>query len=301
MSQNEHPVIVDFINYLKTERGLAPLTVESYLRDIKQFQEFLINEYQSSQHLTSFEIIDIQLFLGELSKRNLTASTRQRKLSSLRLFTKFLIHEQLRQDNPLVTIASPKEGDKLPKFLSINEMQRLLEAPKLNTLYGVRDRVMLEVMYATGLRVSELCQLSLDQTQLDFGFIRVIGKGKKERLIPISERLNVFLDQYLNQIRPQLLKDKETNLVFLTQRGSGFTRQGFWKNLKKYLIVAGLSEDISPHTLRHSFASHLLQNGANLRVIQDLLGHENISTTEVYTHLNTSHLRHIYNQSHPRE
>ena len=240
-------------------------------------------------------------YLLNLKERNYAATTAARKVAAAKSFFSFMVTEGSIKDNPTLNVTSPRVGKSLPKPISINQAMLLLEQPaKLATPEAKRDKAMLELLYASGMRVSELVSLNLDDISIDAGNVRCFGKGHKERLIPIAPRAALTIKEYLQEARPYLTRDDTKQALFLNARGERLTRQGLWQILKGYAKSAGLDKEITPHTLRHSFATHMLNGGADLRSVQELLGHANISTTQVYTHLTTEHVRRIYEKSHPR-
>jgi integrase/recombinase XerD len=287
-----------FIHFLRVEKGLASNTLEAYSRDLLAFLRFL--ESRGISDLTEPRAETLYAYLKILRSRELSSRSQARSLSSLRSFFRFLQEEGLRQDNPLLPIQGPKPGRSLPKTLSGLEVETLLNQPRPDQPRGLRDGAMLEVLYASGLRVSELVSLTLDQLEMEAGLIRAIGKGSKERLIPMSSLARRRLDEYLRTGRQHLLKGKNSPYLFLNNRGGRLSRQGFWKILGGYCRQAGIARRVSPHTLRHSFATHLLEGGADLRSIQTLLGHADISTTQIYTSVTSEHLREVYRRYHPR-
>lgn len=293
--------IEEFVRYLVIDLNRAPNTVQSYQRDLQKFAEFM--QQQSIVTVTSIQEREIRLFLSALNQANYSATSTSRMLSALRQFFLYLQKEKIRSDNPIGLIHRPKKAQRLPKTLSTQQVDRLLLAPDTQTLHGIRDRAIFELMYATGLRVSELITLQLDHLHLELGFIQTVGKGNKERLLPIFDEAVVWIERYLNQVRPQFVIKKDVtagNTLFVTERGKAFTRQGVWKNLAKYVQIAGIDQKVSPHMLRHSFATHLLENGGDLRLVQELLGHQDISTTQIYTHVSTQRLQQVYRQHFPR-
>jgi len=290
-------LLEQFYHHLTAERGLAPLTLESYAHDLQDFREFLRQQDRESWEEATME--DFQNYLSSLQSRGLSARSRARRLSALRQFFRFLQREERLPANPVELLDSPRLPLKLPKVLSEREVEALLDAVDASTPHGRRDAALLEVLYATGLRVSELVGLTLKQVDLRRGVIRPLGKGHKERLVPMVPQAVEKLKVYLNEGRPQLLKGKDSRFVFVNQRGGPLTRQGFWKILQRYARLAGLGR-LSPHTLRHSFATHLLARGANLRVLQLLLGHADLATTQIYTHLDVERLKSTHKKAHPR-
>lgn len=293
-------LIEEFNRYLLIDQGKSMNTVKSYQQDLTKFIQFL--EEQEINQVNDIEQVTIQLFLAHLRQLGYANSTTSRMISSLKQFFIYLMKEGVIQQNPLTLIQGPKKVQRLPKVLTMKEVDNLIQAPDTKTLWGLRDRAILEVMYATGLRVSELTHLSLEELHLDLGFIQTIGKGDKERLVPLGEEAEFWLDQYLELVRTSFASKSKnaTSAVFLTERGQQFTRQGIWKNLKKYVALANVDADVSPHMLRHSFATHLLENGADLRMVQELLGHADISTTQIYTHISKQRLQKVYRQYFPR-
>jgi integrase/recombinase XerD len=291
-------IVADFRHYLIVEKGLSENTVENYTRDIRRYTAFL-----KTQHATNFaqDRFMVLNFLATLKTAGLAANSVIRIVSSLRKFYRFLWENQLVKIDPMQQIDSPKREQHLPQVLSQSEVSRLLATPDTSTPLGLRDRTILEVMYATGLRVSELTHLKLDELHLSLGLIQTIGKGDKERLIPIGDVAIKWIKRYLADVRPTFIRPgQHPNELFLNHYGRPFTRQGIWKNLKQVVRDAGIDKDVTPHTLRHSFATHLLENGADLRVVQELLGHSDISTTQIYTHVSQKHLRQVYDRYHPR-
>lgn len=291
----------DFAHYLKIDQDKSDNTIQAYLRDLTFFFD-----YCDKSSIDQWEQVDyafVQSYLNDLHQKNYATSSTSRMLSSLRQFFHYLLKEQIITLNPMQKVLGPKKEKHLPASLSLDQVEKILQAPDTSEYIGLRDRAILELMYATGLRVSELTHLSLRDLHLDLGFIQTIGKGNKERLLPIGEEAAYWLNQYLQDVRPLFLAKKtsrHTQHVFLNQRGNPFTRQGIWKNLNKYVQIAGISMDVSPHMLRHSFATHLLENGADLRMVQELLGHSNISTTQIYTHISKHRLQEVYRDHFPR-
>lgn len=290
-------LLEQFYHHLSAERGLAPLTLESYAHDLQDFREFLFTLARTAWEEVTLE--DLQNYLGALEARGLSARSRARRLSALRQFFRFLVREEKISANPVELLDSPRLPMKLPKVLGEREVAALLATTDPATPWGQRDGALLEVLYATGLRVSELVGLTLKQVDLRRGVVRVRGKGNKERVVPLVPPAVEKLSLYLAQGRPHLIKGRESHFLFLNRRGGRLSRQGFWKILKHYALQAGIRE-LSPHTLRHSFATHLLSRGANLRVLQLLLGHADLATTQIYTHLDAARLREIHKKAHPR-
>ena len=277
---------------------MADNTIQSYGNDLKQLLAFL-----KTAAITDFNQVTRKIILDFLQKKfDQTSSPRTvtRMVTSLRKFFQYLLEEEIIKTDPMLLIDTPKATQHLPAVLSPAEIDRLLAIPDVSRPLGIRDRAILEVMYATGLRVSELVNLKLADLHLELGLIQTLGKGQKERVIPIGSQAVKWLEKYLQTVRPQLLKQNKSIYVFLNFHGKKMTRQGIWKNLKQIVKQAKINKDVTPHTLRHSFATHILENGADLRVVQELLGHADISTTQIYTHLSKKKLQKIYNRFHPR-
>lgn len=285
--------------YLRGVLGLSANTVQNYCGDVAKYCQFL-KTYRKRTHPEDIETEDIRAYLANLKRRGIATSSQARVLTSLKSFHKFLLQEKYATRNVAQAIAAPKRKKKLPLILSFQETEELLSSLKSDSPAALRNKAMIELMYSSGIRVSELVNLRLGDLHLQMGFLKVFGKGKKERLIPIGEYAVDVLKQYLREARPLLLKNKQTDFLFLNIRGTGITRESFWKILKKQVEEAGIKKNITPHTLRHSFASHMLERGLDLRLIQELLGHEDISTTEIYTHIRDVKLKETYLDAHPR-
>ena len=288
----------DFIYHLSVEKGLADNTLDSYQRDLRKYLQFL-----QAQNINSFGQTSrrqITAYLSEQQSKGLAPSTITRSLASIRSFYQYLLKEQIITENPAVELESPKSEKKLPHVLSFQDIELLLEQPRTDCIIGMRDKAMLELIYATGIRVSELVSLNLNHANIKMGFLRCDGKGGKERMIPLGSVAIKSLQDYLKYSREKYVKNKEEKALFLNQHGNRLTRQGFWKILKKYVLRAGFNTEITPHTLRHSFATHLLENGADLRSVQEMLGHADISTTQIYTQVTRKKIKEIYDQAHPR-
>lgn len=294
-----------FLNYLTVEKGYSEHTIAAYHNDLNGLADFTRAEASKQGSTPSWANFSRQNMLShmlDLKERGYVATTIARKVAAARSFFGFLVAEGIIKTNPTENMSSPSVGRALPKPISISQVRLLLEQPnKLSTAEAKRDRVMLELLYASGMRISELVALNLGDvnTEGDY-YVRCFGKGHKERIIPIYEQIAMTVKKYIEETRPQLAHDKNEEALFLNARGERLTRQGFWQKLKAYAKSAGLDTQISPHTLRHSFATHMLSGGADLRSVQELLGHANISTTQVYTHLTTEHIRRTYDKSHPR-
>jgi integrase/recombinase XerD len=291
-------LLQDFVYYLSVEKGLAANTLDSYGRDLNKYLHYL-----SQNGITDFAETgreEISRFLGVQREMGLAPASVTRSLAAVRSFYQFLMKEQIIDVNPARELETPRAEKHLPQVLSCDDVELLLEQPECGKVGGQRDRAMLEILYATGIRVSELVSLDMNNVNIKMGFLRCIGKGSKERMIPLGSVAIKSLQDYLNNSRGKIIKNKEEKALFLNQQGKRLTRQGFWKILKKYSRKAGINGDITPHTLRHSFATHLLENGADLRSVQEMLGHADISTTQIYTHLTRQKIKDIYNQTHPR-
>ncbi|RPF49355.1 integrase/recombinase XerD [Thermodesulfitimonas autotrophica] len=287
----------EFLDYVRVERGLARNTILAYRSDIAHFLTFL----QKRSFAVPAGLRDGMIaYLLELQRMGLSAATVARRTAALKSFFGFLTRLDYLPDDPAAELSSPKLIQRLPRVLTPQEVERILTAPRPNTPAGLRDRAMLELAYASGLRVSELVGLDIDSVNLEAGYVRVFGKGARERVVPVGRAARQSLRDYLRRGRPILCGRCRGKALFLNRRGERMTRQGFWKLLKHYAQAAGINKNLSPHTLRHSFATHMLENGADLRVVQELLGHADISTTQIYTHLTGRRLREIYELAHPR-
>jgi len=296
--------INSFLNYLAVEKGFSENTVVAYRNDLYQLASFVEEEATKRGSIPSWASFGRQgmlSYLLNLKERNYAATTAARKVAATKSFFGFMVAEGNIKDNPTQNVSSPRVGRSLPKPISVSQVRRLLEQPsKLSTPEAKRDRAMLELLYACGMRVSELVSLNLGDVDTEGGYVRCFGKGYKERLIPIYKQAALAVAEYVTQARPHLAHNSEQRALFLNRRGQRLTRQGFWQILKGYAKSAELDKEVTPHTLRHSFATHMLSGGADLRSVQELLGHANISTTQVYTHLTTEHIRRTYEKSHPR-
>jgi integrase/recombinase XerD len=289
----------EFSDSLWLEDGLSRNTLESYRRDLNKFATWL--EQQRGVPILETTHADIQGFLAHLfTQQKAKATSTGRAISSLKRLFRYLLRQNKIATDPTLQIATPKLPRSLPKSLTEQDVEQLLDAPHVQTPLGLRDRTMLEVLYATGLRVSELVTLSVSQVSLDMGVVRVMGKGSKERLVPLGEEALDWIRRYLAEGRPALLTGKLSDALFITARAKSMTRQMFWYLIKKHAKHGGLNKSLSPHTLRHAFATHLLNHGADLRVVQMLLGHADISTTQIYTHVARERLKQLHAQHHPR-
>lgn len=290
--------LIDYIHYLQIERGLSDNTVSAYRRDLTQYKQFVKAKKKSSwDEIERHHIIE---YLATLKESNKSTATISRTISSIRSFHQFLLNDQIVSKDVSIHIELPKQGRTLPDVLSLEEVEKLLNINARDPL-SIRNKAMLELLYATGLRVTELIDLDMSDIHLSMGFVRCIGKGNKERIVPIGTLASEAIEDYINHSRPVLLKRKESETkLFLNHHGRPLSRQGFWKLLKRLALEAGLTKEITPHTLRHSFATHLLENGADLRSVQEMLGHADISTTQIYTHVSKARLTDAYKQFHPR-
>jgi integrase/recombinase XerD len=285
-----------FLHHLRVERGLAKNTIESYSRDLMKFFDFLEARSLSPLDVSQADLMDfISSLAGPLSIRSIA-----RHISALKVFYRFLVSDDRIKTNPARLLSAPKLPRRLPGVLSRIEVDRLLSQPDSSTSRGQRDRAMLELLYATGLRVSELVGLKILNINLEAGFVRTVGKGSKERMVPVGAKALEALSDYLAHGRPALLKRRSSSFLFISSRGKPITRQGFWKIIKRYGLKAGIRKELTPHSLRHSFASHLLECGADLRSVQIMLGHADISTTQIYTHVTRERLKQIHEKYHPR-
>jgi len=295
--------IDNFLNYIKVEKGLSRNTIDAYKNDLNQLASFVEEEAAKNSSMPSWAVFGrkgMMSYLLNLKERNYAATTTARKVAAIRSFFDFLTSEGVIKDNPSQDLSSPKIGRSLPKPISISQIRQLLDEPaRQGKPEAKRDTAILHLLYASGMRVSELVSLNLNDLDLKGGFVRCFGKGNKERMIPIHDRAVQIVDEYIKGVRARLVHNRKETALFLNARGERLTRQGLWQILKEYAKAADL-EKITPHTLRHSFATHMLSGGADLRSVQELLGHANISTTQVYTHLTTEHIRRTYEKSHPR-
>jgi integrase/recombinase XerD len=285
-----------YLDHLKVEPGLSPLTVEAYAHDLGTFAAYLGEEGVA---VGDADLTAVAGYLLSLSDAGQSARSQARRLSSLRGFFLYLVAERHVSRDPTELVDGPRLGRRLPGVLTVEEVARLLDAPPTGTPRGVRDRAMLQTMYAAGLRVSELCGLELGDVNLEAGFVAAFGKGRKRRVVPLGEVARDAIEAYLGQVRGRWAREGERRM-FVTHRGRGMTRQGFWKLIKRYAAGAGITKSLSPHKLRHSFATHLLLGGADLRAVQTMLGHADIATTQIYTHVTGDHLAQAHAKYHPR-
>ena len=292
-------ILIDqFLNYLVVEKGLSKKTVAAYSRDINRYRIFIAEN--KSLHFSEADTPLILKHLILLRKSGLAARSRARHLVAIRGLYRFLVQEKVLRNDPARLIDLPKTSLKLPHVFSKKEIVRLLETPDSSKPLGVRDAAMLELLYAAGLRVSELVNLKLQNINLEGGFVRIFGKGSKERIVQIGIHAQEKIRHYLNFVRPLRLKQAPSPYLFIARAGKPMTRQGFWKLLRRYALQAGFNKKITPHSLRHSFASHLLEGGADLRAVQIMLGHVDISTTQIYTHVTRDRLKKLHQKFHPR-
>ncbi|MCF6150163.1 MAG: site-specific tyrosine recombinase XerD [Candidatus Kuenenia sp.] len=291
-------LIDSFINYLLVECGSARNTIHSYQSDLQLFLKFLL-----SKNIHDFGDIRpnvITSFIISEKQRGQSINSINRAIVSVRMFYKFLILEGKLQKNPLVSLNNPKLWKKLPDVLPIHKIEDLLSAADTETKLGIRNKAILELLYATGARVSEVATISLDGINLEYGYIKCKGKGSKERIVPLGGKASLAIQEYLNTVRPKIKNSQSNRNLFLSKNGRPLRREDIWFVVKNCALKAGIAENISPHKLRHSFATHLLENGADLRSVQEMLGHVNISTTQIYTHVNKQHLKTIHQRFHPR-
>ena len=292
-------LLEEFLNYLSVERGLSDNTIVAYRQDLNKYSAYL--NRRKVDLLENSDRKVITNFLLYLKDRNLAATSIARVLVAIKMFYRFLNRERYIKEDITSVLESPKLWKRLPEVLTVSEVENLLKIPRGGDWMAVRDRAAMELMYATGMRVSEVINLKVDNLNLDIGFVRCIGKGQKERIVPLGSIAREAVKRYLTQTRPKLVKRlKPVKTLFLTRLGKKMTRQSFWKMIKKYARTAGLDRGVTPHTLRHSFATHLLERGADLRAVQEMLGHADIATTQAYTHINRNRLKQIHKKYHPR-
>ena len=286
-----------FMSYLNTEKGLAKNSIDSYRRDLLYYLDFL--ESRQVRHLKKVSESDLAHFVYELKEKGRAPSTISRHLASIRSFYSYLLREKVVHRDPTAHMESPKVIKKVPEILTIEEVEFLMNAPDLDDPSGLRDKAMLELLYASGAKVSEMLSVDVDEVNLSLGYVKCTNKTR-ERIIPLGKYAIETLENYLQKGRPGFTKDTQEQALFLNQQGKRLSRQGFWKLIKKYSLKADIKKDITPHTLRHSFAAHLLENGADLRSVQEMLGHADISTTQIYTRITKPKLREVYTKAHPR-
>ncbi|MDO8579945.1 MAG: site-specific tyrosine recombinase XerD [Candidatus Omnitrophota bacterium] len=288
----------DFLNYLSVERGLAQNTILAYGRDLKQYMKYMNG--QGIQRVSQVKRDRITEYMFHQKKQELSANSIGRSLAAIKMFHRFLVRERLAQEDPTYLVDTPKLWKRIPDVLSVKEIEAMLEASQGKNWQAIRDNAILELFYASGMRVSELVDLKLDSINLELGYVRCLGKGRKERIIPIGKRACGAVKKYCSTTRQKLAKDQMTLILFLSRLGKRISRQSIWKLIKQYGRKANIKKVIKPHTLRHSFATHLLEHGADLRSVQEMLGHADISTTQIYTHVDRERLKSVHKQFHPR-
>ncbi|MDD3987379.1 MAG: site-specific tyrosine recombinase XerD [Candidatus Omnitrophica bacterium] len=291
-------LIDTFLNYLSIERGLSNNTIISYREDLNNYLTFIENKNIDS--LSKISKDNITGFMLAQRDKGIAPNSVARRLAAIRMFHRFLARERILKNDPSTLVDSPKLWKRVPDALTLNEVEALIAQPNVHNSQGTRDRAILETLYATGMRVSEAVNLKKDNVNLDIGFLRCIGKGDKERIIPLGKKAIASISRYIKESRPKFLKDKASEFLFVSRSGKKISRQSFWKIIKKYAKLARIKKPIKPHTLRHSFATHLLEHGADLRSVQEMLGHSDISTTQIYTHVNKDRLKSVHRQFHPR-
>ncbi|MCK5370622.1 MAG: site-specific tyrosine recombinase XerD [Cyclobacteriaceae bacterium] len=297
---NWDKLIRQFANYLRLERSLSDNSIQAYVRDVAKLKQFVENS-NNPIGPTKLSAEAIQEFLQKIGEIGMSAYSQSRILSGIKSFYSYLEYEDILVDNPAALIDSPKLGRKLPEVLNIFEIEKLLESIDMSKPEGARNRAMVETLYSSGLRVSELVNLKMNQIYFDIGFLRIIGKGNKERLVPVGKSAIKYIKIYIEEIRCHLrIKPGFENYVFLNRRGKNLTRVMVFTIIKKLVKVSGIDKTVSPHTFRHSFATHLVEGGADLRAVQEMLGHESITTTEIYTHLDREYLKQVVEEFHPR-
>lgn len=291
-------LLEQFLNYLSVEKGLRPKSLEAYRRDLQDW--FAFAEERGRKVIDTTVESLLTLFMVSMYDKQLSPRSMARKSSALKGFYRFLLREGITDFDPTSLLERPKIGRPLPKIMSIQEIERILQQPDLSTPFGLRDKAMLELLYATGIRESELISLQLGQLNANAEFLTVEGKGGRERVVPVGAFALKAIDEYLLSGRPQLCKDITERTIFLNPYGKPMSRMGVWKVIKKYSIMAGISHDVSPHVFRHSCATHLLEGGASIMAVQEILGHVDVSTTQIYTHLTTKDLKDVHRKAHPR-
>ena len=292
-------LIGEFINYIAVERGLAKNTLSAYTRDLKKYLEFLAGKKATNPNSIARE--HVTAFMMSLKKDGLSTTSICRNLAAIKMFHRFLVRESFSKEDPTTLIDTPKLFKRVPEVLSQKEIDLILQVAQKAGTKNKRDYAIVELFYASGMRVSELVDLKLTSINFDIGFVRALGKGSKERLIPIGKKAREALAYYCEKVRPKLLKTASTDILFLSQQSKKLSRQSVWKIIKAYASLAGIKKNIKPHTLRHTFATHLLEHGADLRSVQEMLGHADISTTQIYTHVDRERLKSVHKEFHPRK
>ncbi len=290
--------IDDYIVYLTVEKGSSRNTIEAYSNDVRKLAQYLSDA--DIKRWSQVDSYHIRGYLAFMQQEDVTNTTRARNVAAMKSFFRFLYIEKYTDSNLAELLDGPRKEKVLPKYLTIEEVERLMAAPDVTTPNGCRDKAMLELLYASGLRVTELITLRLSDISFEMAYVRCFGKGAKERVIPLGKYALQALERYIDVCRPKVMNNWQTDILFLNKSGNGLTRQGFWKIIKKYGQEAGITADLTPHVLRHSFATHLLSNGADLRAIQEMLGHADIATTQIYTHLLGEQMLELYKEAHPR-
>jgi len=292
-------MVEEFLDYLAIERGLSDNTISAYRTDLYKYVVFLESRKKRS-HVDAVNRTDIMDYMMAQKDKGLSSSSIARNLVAIKVLHRFLLSERYIKDDVTSVLDSPKLWKHLPEALLLSEVEEILKKPNQRNWMGIRDKAALELIYATGIRVSELVNLEIDSVNLDIGFLRCVGKGNKERIVPLGKQAQESLRRYIGKARPKVLKGKSTRALFLSRLGKKISRQSFWKMIKRYARLAGIKKEITPHTFRHSFATHMLERGADLRVVQEMLGHADISTTQIYTHVNKDRLKSIHSKYHPR-
>lgn len=291
-------LIAEFINYLSVERGLSKNTISAYGSDLAHFSAYL--ESKGISDIDRIKRQDIMNYLLSRKDKSISGNSISRELVAIKMFYRFLINERLAREDVAGILESPKLIRPIPSVLLLTEVDKILDGPDLRDPVGIRDKAVIELLYATGMRVSEVVDLPIEGLNLDMGFVKCRGKGDKERIVPVGNKAKDALSRYIDKVRPAMAGKRQDRHLFLSRLGKKISRQTFWKMIKKYTKMARIKKEITPHTLRHSFATHLLERGADLRVVQEMLGHADISTTQLYTHINKERLKSIHRQFHPR-
>ncbi|MFH1360085.1 MAG: site-specific tyrosine recombinase XerD [Candidatus Omnitrophota bacterium] len=291
-------LIDDFMNFLSVERGLSPNTILAYRRDLTKYTKQLAQK--GIKDIDLIKRADITNYMHQQKEKGLTATSISRALSAIKMFHRFCVRERLAKEDPTNLLETPKLWKRVPEVLSLPEIESMIKASYGRHWQEIRDNAILELLYASGMRVSELVSLKTDNVNMDVGYVRCIGKGRKERIIPIGKRAQISLRRYTDKVRAKLIKSNFTNSLFISRLGKKISRQSVWKIIKRYAKKARIKKVIKPHTIRHSFATHLLEHGADLRSVQEMLGHSDISTTQIYTHVDRERLKTVHKQFHPR-